>query len=163
MSSVTGRGIEGRPARNLAEGRATVFDRVLGAIYEEELRQLRTAGRSLTEYYVLRILAREPDTTVTQLARRLSLAKSSVSVVVDDLVNEGLVTRGQHGGDRRRAVLRLSRTGKRWMTRFQALKATLLWEAMEGLTADEQRLVEHIIRRVAEALERHRASTGEQP
>ncbi len=149
-----------RPAPDRLEDRVASFARLLGEIHEEELRLLRAAGRSLTEYYVLRILAHDPGATATQLARRLSLAKSSVSVVIDDLVSEGLVNRAQNRGDRRRIALRLSRKGRNWVTRFLALKGSLLWEAMSGLTAEQQQMVEQIMARVTAALERRRAGTG---
>lgn len=149
-----------RPVPARLEDRVTSFARLLGEIHEEELRLLRVAGRSLTEYCVLRILAHDPTVTATQLARRLSLAKSSVSVVIDDLVNEGLVNRAQNRGDRRRVTLRLSRKGKNWVNRFLALKGSLLWEAMAGLTAEQQQMVEQIMRQVAEALIRRRAGPG---
>lgn len=145
------------------QDRGTSFARLLGGIYEEELRLLRAAGRSLTEYYILRILAQDPSATATQLARRLSLAKSSVSVVIEDLVNEGFVNRAQHRGDRRRVVLRLSRKGKKWVNRFLSLKGALLWEAMTGLSVEQRQVAEEIMKRVAEALERRRAGARGQP
>ena len=72
--------------------RVAGFARLIAAIQEEELRMVRTSGRSLTEYYALQILAFNPGTTVTEIAERLALAKSSVSVVIDGLVTFEMIS-----------------------------------------------------------------------
>lgn len=138
--------------------RVASFARLLGAIQEEELRQVRASGRSLTEYYVLQILSFNPGTTVTEIAERLALAKSSVSFVVDGLVKQGLVKRSQRGQeDRRTIALSLTRKGTDWMQHFWVAKAGLMMEVIAGLKPDERRVAERIIRQVSETFERRRA------
>jgi DNA-binding MarR family transcriptional regulator len=137
------------------------FVRLKAEIQEEELRMLRTSGRSLTEYYALQSLAFNPGTTVTEIAERLGLAKSSVSVVIDRLVKEGLVKRSERSQkDRRKIALRLTRRGSGWMQRFWSAKASLLMEVIGGLKPDEQRVAEKIFKQVSETLERRRLHSG---
>jgi DNA-binding MarR family transcriptional regulator len=151
----------------MVQGRAKMDERVAGfarliaAIQEEELRMVRTSGRSLTEYYALQILAFNPGTTVTEIAERLALAKSSVSVVIDGLVKEGLVKRSERGQkDRRTIALSLTRRGGGWMQRFWGAKASLMMEVIGGLKPDEQRVAEQIFKQVSETLERRRLHSG---
>ena len=141
--------------------RVAGFARLMAAIQEEELRMVRTSGRSLTEYYALQILAFNPGTTVTEIAERLALAKSPVSFVIDGLVKEGLVKRSERGRkDRRTIALSLTRRGGGWLQRFRGAKASLLMEVIGGLKPDEQRLVEQIFKQVRETLERRRLRSG---
>lgn len=144
--------------------RVANFARLLSAIQEEELRMVRASGRSLTEYYVLQTLSFNPGTTVTEIAERLALAKSSVSFVVDGLVKKGLVKRSERGQqDRRTIALSLTRKGTDWMQRFWVAKAGLMMEIIANLNPEEQRVAERIISGVSEVFERRRAHPDKPP
>ena len=141
--------------------RVAGFARLMGAIQEEELRIVRTSGRSLTEYYALQILAFNPGTTVTEIAERLALGKSSVSLVVDRLVKEGLVKRSERAQkDRRKIALSLTSRGTGWMEHFWSAKSNLMMETIGGLKPEEQRVVEKIFKHLGETLERRRLRSG---
>ena len=137
------------------------FARLVAAIQEEELRLVRASGRSVTEYHALQILAFNPGTTVTGIADRLALAKSSVSFVVDGLVKDGLVGRSERDQkDRRTIALRLTRKGAGWMQRFWSAKASLIVEVIRGLKPDEQRVTQEIFKQLSATLERRRFRSG---
>ncbi len=138
--------------------RVANFARLLGAIHEDELRLVKAAGHTLTESYLLQILGLRPGVTVTELARRLSLAKSSVSVVVDTLVRRGLVKRAPRGVDRRTIALSLTAKGQTAVERHHVGQASLLFESVSEFSAKELRLVDDIIRRVGDTLERRHAT-----
>ena len=56
-------------------------------------------------------LAVHKDISVSQLARLLGVGNPTASILVQQLVERGLVTRTEHETDRRRTVLRLSEKG----------------------------------------------------
>ena len=144
--------------------RVAEFARLMAAIQEEELRIVRTSGRSLTEYYALQILALNSGTTATEIAERLALAKSSVSFVIDRLVKEGLVKRSERDQkDRRTIALSLTQRGTDWMQRFWNAKVGLMMETIGELKPDEQRMVEQIFKHLGETLDRRRRPPDQDP
>ena len=80
-------------------------------------------GMSFFRVKVLRRIAAEP-TTGGLLAERLGSDPPYVSVVVEDLVQKGLVVRTPDASDRRRKVLSVTAAGERAAERAEALLAT---------------------------------------
>lgn len=80
-------------------------------------------GMSFFRVKVLRRIAAEP-TTGGLLAERLGSDPPYVSVVVEDLVQRGLVVRTPDATDRRRKVLSVTVAGERAAARAEALLAT---------------------------------------
>src|SRR5215211_8732922 len=58
------------------------------------------------------ILAARKELTVSQLAKLLDVGNPTASILVQQLVERGLVTRTEHETDRRHTILRLSPTGE---------------------------------------------------
>lgn len=69
-------------------------------------------GLTGERYMVLFELGLLPDTSLKDLAERLGVSPSALSVMVQSLVERGLVTRVPDPGDRRRVALRLSHEGE---------------------------------------------------
>lgn len=80
-------------------------------------------GMSFFRIKVLRRIAAEP-TTGGLLAERLGSDPPYVSVVVEDLVQRGLVHRTRDATDRRRKVLTVTAAGERAAAEAEALLAT---------------------------------------
>src|SRR5690349_16059540 len=57
------------------------------------------------------ILAARRELTVSQLARMLGVGNPTASILIQQLVERGLVTRTEDSGDRRQTVVRLSAQG----------------------------------------------------
>jgi len=104
--------------------------RLLGAsrtIEVELRRRLRTAfGVTLPKFDVMAALERRPaGMTMTELSRFLMVSNGNVTGIVDRLVDEGMVVRLAHEGDRRATFVRLTRRGTQ---RFEAMaKAHEAW------------------------------------
>lgn len=62
--------------------------------------------------HALRELATHPASSLAELAERTHTDPSSASVVVQRLVERGLVSRGEAAADRRRTVLRVTAAGR---------------------------------------------------
>ena len=57
------------------------------------------------------ILAARKELTVSQLAKLLGVGNPTASILVQQLVERGLVTRSEHTADRRQTIVRLSQKG----------------------------------------------------
>jgi DNA-binding MarR family transcriptional regulator len=94
-------------------------------------RALSPAGLRVTEYSIISRLAEEGPLSVSELAGRLAMERTTCSREVAPLVESGLVE-NTVGSDRRRRVLRLTGLGAR-----KRREAYPLWERMQQMIADE--------------------------
>lgn len=63
-------------------------------------------------FMVMHELNRQPEISLKELAERLSISPSSLSVMINSLTEQGIVTRLPDPADRRRVVLRLGSQGE---------------------------------------------------
>jgi DNA-binding MarR family transcriptional regulator len=76
-----------------------------------ELRRHQDGGLSLAEYRVLVYLRGRRDVSLSALAEHIGLGLPSMSKLVDGLVADGLISRTEAPGDRRRLALCLTDAG----------------------------------------------------
>jgi DNA-binding MarR family transcriptional regulator len=93
------------------------------------------------------MLAARKELTVSQLAKALDVGNPTASLLVQQLVERGLVTRTEHTADRRHTILRLSLKGeeigagrqrqreKQWQRWLSHLSDEELHALAHGLTA----------------------------
>lgn len=93
------------------------------------------------------MLAARKELTVSQLAKLLDVGKPTASILVQQLVERGLVTRTEHETDRRHTIIKLSPKGqaigagrrkereKQWQRWLSQLRDDELSALAQGLTA----------------------------
>ena len=93
------------------------FRASLRAFLRQSERVARQSGLTPQRYLLLLMIKGAPDgsgqSTVTELARRMQLAQSTITELVSRAEESGLVTREQSGRDGRVAYLRLTPEGDR--------------------------------------------------
>jgi DNA-binding MarR family transcriptional regulator len=113
--------------------------------YDRIVRQL-TATRSagifestvtMAQLKVLMLLGAKPETRMSELAADLHLSLSTVSGLVEKLVESGLATRRTDDVDRRQVLVSLAPYGITFLDRFQELGKDTLRALLEQLTVDE--------------------------
>ncbi len=116
------------------------FRSALRGFLRQTERIARRSGLTPQRYLLLLLIKGAPDgserSTVTELARRLQLAQSTVTELVNRAEESGLVTREQSDRDARVAHLRLTAEGERRLQlSFTGLEAERrhLAEAVEHL------------------------------
>ena len=145
--AVTGAAPTGRTSpRRVNHGFDLLADELLGAIGAIRRSGRRHAGRpeelsQLTgsQLEVVRLLRHRPGLSVNQVADELNLAPNSVSTLVRQLVDAGLVVRGCQEADRRVARLDLVDDLGQKMGAFRDRRLGLLVEAMQALPVHDQR------------------------
>ena len=93
----------------------------------------RGAGLSLAQVYVLEQLADRPAASLNELAARTATHPSSVSVVVQRLVVQGLVSRTPSPADGRVLNLAITDAGRDRLSRAPSSTQTQLVEALRRL------------------------------
>ncbi|MBI3522292.1 MAG: MarR family transcriptional regulator [Chloroflexi bacterium] len=83
-------------------------------------------------FKVLRLLADGPRRS-GDLAQRCFLTRSSITELVESLVNDDLVRRDEDPADRRAVIVALTAAGRRQLQRFESAFAERLEEVVSGL------------------------------
>ena len=91
---------------------------------------------------VLLRVTREPGITMNELGRLLTIPKSQISLLVVDLVRDGLVRKVEDTNDQRLLRLLPTAPGRREAERWRAAFRTLVGQRVRALTAVE---VEHLV------------------
>lgn len=95
------------------------FERLNAAVAASTEQQWVHLDLTVTQLTALFMLARSGPTSVGQLAEKLGTRLSSASVLVDRLVNAGLIARSPDPRDRRRVILVVTDTGKDLLRRLR--------------------------------------------
>lgn len=98
-----------------------------------EMRSHRTPDLTVPQFRLLVFLEGRTGASLSDAAAHLGLTSPSTSVLVNGLVNRGLVTRQAHPGDRRRLALALTSAGQEAMRSARASTRRRLAERLEAL------------------------------
>lgn len=124
--------------------------RLLGVLDREEA---RCCGVNLAQCHALLEVAGSPGLSLSELAERLLLDRSTVSRLVDGLVNDGLLLREVSPEDRRYVTLSLSRQGEVLVGGVERNMDEWLGSALCTLAEEERQKVFSGLELLAAALE----------
>jgi DNA-binding MarR family transcriptional regulator len=111
--------------------------RMLGRRLRHELPSVDGVSRSAV--HVLRVAARAPDPSPSDVAEKLRMTSSNVAAALRELESAGLVCRGRDPEDGRRVRLSITAAGADAVSCMNAERDTWLGRATEALlSADEQ-------------------------
>ncbi len=115
-----------------------------------------TYGMTVAEWRVLTHLFSTSPMTATELSRRLWTDKAEVSRACSSLIAKGLIASRPDAGDRRSALLSITRSGEQLHDRILPLRRTLQNELTAELTVVESRTLhrslDKLIRLLSERL-----------
>ena len=119
------------------------------------LRGLDLAPRHLA---LLAHLQYDGSLTVNQLADRLEVAPTTVSLMVGDLSRRGVLTRAEDDADRRRRIVAIALDYAVPIAEWLAASAAAWTEVMAARTPAERATIIAAMRAYEQALERHATS-----
>jgi DNA-binding MarR family transcriptional regulator len=108
--------------KELVSSTAFLLARVGMAVKMQVIEELEQAGCGIYEYAVLAMLSEGAQETQAALADALSIDRSQLVTVLDDLEEHGLLERKRDPNDRRRHTVSMTPEGKR---RLVALRSTV--------------------------------------
>jgi DNA-binding MarR family transcriptional regulator len=127
---------------------STDAERLLGALAAVRRRTRRLAGRpglfaalSGSQLELVRLVGRRPGVSVAEAADELRLAANTVSTLVGQLTEAGLLVRRPDEADRRVARLDLEAETRRRVSAWRDRRAEGVATALRRLTADDRRLL----------------------
>ena len=101
---------------------------------------------------ILFILWKTDHLTISEISKETSLAKNTVSVVMNGMVNKGIVERKINPRNRRQAIVSLTEYAKSLQTRFEAVSQQMNTLFYHGFSEKEQRQFEQYLARILETL-----------
>lgn len=104
----------------------------------DQLRSFELAPRHLS---LLSLLLLDGPQTVSQLAARLEVAPTTVSLLVADLSRKGVLDRREDHDDRRRRIVEITEQARPAVSEWLSPFAQAWRQVLGALTADQQRLV----------------------
>ncbi|WP_030443319.1 MarR family winged helix-turn-helix transcriptional regulator [Actinoplanes subtropicus] len=104
----------------------------------DQLRSFELAPRHLS---LLSLLLLDGPQTVSQLAARLEVAPTTVSLLVADLSRKGVLDRREDDDDRRRRIVDITEQSRPAVSEWLSPFAQAWRQVLETLTTDQQRLV----------------------
>lgn len=118
-------------------------DRVFNRLLDEE-------GIDITgsQGRILFILWKEDALSLTEISERASLAKNTVTVIVDRMVAKGVLQRDADLHDRRQAVISLTDKAKAMRNDYEKVSQRMNSLFYEGFTEDERQAFENYLARI---------------
>jgi DNA-binding MarR family transcriptional regulator len=112
--------------------------RMLGRRLRHELPSVRGVSRSAVQ--VLRVVARAPEPSPSDVGEKLRMTSSNVAAALRELESAGLVCRGRDPEDGRRVRLSITDAGAEAVSCVHAERDTWLGRATEELLSNDEQL-----------------------
>ncbi len=120
-----------------------IFDRLL---FENRIEISGGQGR------ILFILWKTDNLTISEISEKTSLAKNTVSVVINGMVNKGIVERNINPENRRQTIVSLTEYAKSLQAKYEIVSQQMNLLFYQGFSEDEQKQFEHYLARILETL-----------
>ncbi len=104
---------------------------------------------------ILFILWKTDNLTISEISEKTSLAKNTVSVVIDGMVNKGIVERTINPKNRRQTIVSLTDYAKSLQTKYEAVSQQMNLLFYQGFSEEEQQQFEQYLARILETLIRN--------
>ena len=91
---------------------------------------------------------------MTEISRRTSLAKNTVTVVIDGMVKKGIVLREQNPSNRRETIISLTDRAKALQEKYEQVSQQMNAMFYEGFSPEEQQQFEAYLLRILTTLTR---------
>ncbi len=101
---------------------------------------------------ILFVLWKTDHLTISAISEKTSLAKNTVSVVIDGMVNKGIVERNVNPKNRRQTIVSLTEYAKSLQTKYEAVSQQMNALFYEGFSEEEQKQFEQYLARILETL-----------
>jgi DNA-binding MarR family transcriptional regulator len=113
------------------------FEALMHSLAELHAPEFLEIGVTMPQAKLLYLLGASGEMHMSDLVARLGVSLSTVSGLVDRIVDQGLATRHDDPADRRQVVVALTEQGIAFLDRFRDLNAVQM-RALLGLVADDE-------------------------
>ena len=108
---------------------------------------------------ILFILWKTDKLTISEISEKTSLAKNTVSVVINGMVNKRIVERTTNPQNRRQAIVSLTDYAKSLQEKYEMVSQQMNLLFYQGFSEEEQRQFEQYLARILETLTENLSSS----
>ncbi|MBD5546990.1 MAG: MarR family transcriptional regulator [Lachnospiraceae bacterium] len=101
---------------------------------------------------ILFILWKTDHLTISEISEKISLAKNTVSVVINGMVNKGIVARTINPENRRQIIISLTDYARSLQAKYEVVSEQMSTLFYQGFSEDEQKQFEHYLSRILDTL-----------
>ena len=101
---------------------------------------------------ILFVLWKQDHLTISEISQMTSLAKNTVSIVVNGMVNKGILQRSGNPENRRQVIVALTDYAKSIQEKYETVSQQMNQLFYKEFTAEEQNLFESYLARILETL-----------
>lgn len=101
---------------------------------------------------ILFILWKSDHLTVSEISRQTSLAVNTVSIVVDGMVQKGILERNINPANRRQTIISLTEYAKSLQSRYEEVSQQMNTLFYQGFSLEEQQQFEKYLDRILNTL-----------
>jgi len=139
-------------ARELAVGQiVATFEAMMHSVASAHTPEFLAVGVTMSQAKLLYLVQAEPGLRMSELAVRLHVSLSTVSGVVDRLVDQGLLDRRDDPADRRQVILRITEAGAQQLELFRELNAGQVRDLLARIDAADLGVVSRALEILAAA------------
>lgn len=99
--------------------------------------ELQRSDMSMLRMDCLKFINHNPDVLISELARHLKVSNPSTSIMIDRMVDEGLVSRTHGTNDRRQVHIKLTPKGQQELARLSAEMEAEMEQLFVGISDQE--------------------------
>jgi MarR family 2-MHQ and catechol resistance regulon transcriptional repressor len=110
-------------------------------------------GFCFSDFATLEALLHKGPQSVTEIAHRIGLTASSMSIALDRLERRGLIRRHAHPTDRRNRVIRLTGAGKKLIEKAFQEHASIMEDIGKSLSTKERAVLIELLKRLGKGAE----------
>ena len=101
---------------------------------------------------ILFILWKTDNLTISEISEKTSLAKNTISVVINGMVNKGIVERNVNPQNRRQTIVSLTEYAKSLQVKYEAVSQQMNTLFYRSFSEKEQKQFEQYLARILETL-----------
>lgn len=101
---------------------------------------------------ILFVLWKADHLTVSEISEKTSLAQNTVSIVINGMVNKGIVERNINPKNRRQTIISLTEYAKSLQEKYAAVSEQMNSLFYQGFTENEQKQFEQYLARILNTL-----------
>lgn len=110
---------------------------------------------------ILFILWKKDHLTISEISKETSLAKNTVSIVVDGMVRKGILERNINPKNRRQTIISLTEYAKSLQEKYESVSQQMNALFYQGFSEQEQKEFEQYLARIVNTLVQAEGDGGE--
>jgi DNA-binding MarR family transcriptional regulator len=132
---------------------AMQFQDLLDFFRQKESEILSSKGIRFRQFEYLKLISITENCTTSIIAERFKIKKPTVTIAINELISEGLLTKTQNKKDKRFFYLKVTRKGKNLITKIDKEREDLMVKALSNFSEKDIKLFSWTLNKILTEVE----------